>query len=80
MRLAGNEEFHGQLSDGESTPDSKFDSFMRCYDILCSRGFSQQAAQETAIAMVEGKEPMAQPTVRFAKIYGDSSTDENVSD
>ena len=48
MRLAGNEEFHGQLSDGESTPDSKFDSFMRCYDILCSRGFSQQAAQETA--------------------------------
>ncbi|MBG46213.1 MAG: hypothetical protein CMB76_06810 [Euryarchaeota archaeon] len=79
MRLAGDEEFYGQLSDDESTPDSKFDSFMRCYDILCSKGFSEQAATETAIAMVEGKEPMAQPSVRFAKINGDPSSDQNVS-
>lgn len=80
MRLAGDEEFYGQLTDDESTPDSKFDSFMRCYDILCSKGFSEQAATETAIAMVEGREPMAQPSVRFAKINGDPSSDQNVSD
>ena len=79
MRLAGDEEFYGQLSDDESTPDSKFDSFMRCYDILCSKGFSEQAATETAIAMVEGKVPMAKPTLRFAMIYGDTSKDSRSS-
>ena len=34
MRLAGNEDFYEQISGEESEGESKFDSFMRSYEIL----------------------------------------------
>ena len=86
MRLAGSGDVYRSLSDGldveidqADTQDSKLDSFLSTYELLVSKGFSQQAAEETAMAMVEGKEPMAQPTLRFAMIYGDASKDDSPS-
>lgn len=75
MRLAGNEDFYEQISGEESEGESKFDSFMRSYEILLSKGFSEQLAEKTAISMIEGEEPMVQPTMRFALIYGDTNKD-----
>ncbi|MBP98687.1 hypothetical protein CMK18_22270 [Candidatus Poribacteria bacterium] len=82
MQLAGNDELYQKLSDvfDEESPvvqdgRSKLDSFLATYDLLISKGFGKQLAEETAIAMVEGKEPMAKPTLRFAMIYGDTSED-----
>jgi len=82
MQLAGNDELYQKLSDvfDEESPvvqdgRSKLDSFLATYDLLISKGFGKQLAEETAIAMVEGKEPMAKPTLRFAMIYGDTPED-----
>ena len=86
MRLAGSDDVFRSLSEGLDvdfdqghTENTKLDSFLSTYDLLVSKGFSQQAAEETAMAMVEGKEPMAQPTLRFAMIYGDASKDDSPS-
>ncbi len=86
MRLAGSDEIYKSLADGFDVDDSsvdkpidKFESFMSTYELLVSKGFSEQAAEKTAIAMVEGKEPMAQPTLRFAQIYGDTPKDTRAS-
>ena len=82
MQLAGNDELYQKLSDvfDEETSvsqdgGSKLDTFLATYDLLISKGFGKQLAEETAIAMVEGKEPMAKPTLRFAMIYGDTCKD-----
>ena len=83
MRLAGSGDVYRSLSDGldveidqADTQDSKLDSFLSTYELLVSKGFSQQAAEETAMSMVEGREPMAHPTLRFAMIYGDPNKDD----
>ena len=83
MRLAGSDDVFRSLSEGldvefdqSHTENTKLDSFLSTYDLLLSKGFSQQAAEETAISMVEGREPMAQPTLRFAMIYGDPNKDD----
>jgi hypothetical protein len=62
------------VADGDAV-DTRTDSFFRLYELLQSKGYSEVAAQHLAIEMMEGREPMAQTTRRFAGIYGDSSAD-----
>jgi hypothetical protein len=74
MRPAGKEDVYKMLvGEGEVSEDTSLDEFLDLYDILVSKGYSKQLAQKTAIDMMEGKEPKAQPSVRFAKINGDTS-------
>ena len=73
MRVAGDSDFHDALAEewGEevSPANDKLDSFLHLYELLVSKGYSESYAEEVAIGMLEGKEPMAQDTVRFAGIY-----------
>ena len=55
--------------------DARTDAFFRIYELLQSKGYSDSAAQHLAVEMMEGREPMARTTRRFAAIYGDPSTD-----
>ena len=58
MRPAGKEDVYKMLvGEGEVSEDTSLDEFLDLYDIL----------------VMEGKEPKAQPSVRFAKINGDTS-------
>jgi hypothetical protein len=62
------------LTDGNQV-DTRVDTFFRLHDLLESKGYSDIAAQHLAVEMMEGREPMAKTTRRFAGIYGDSPTD-----
>ena len=63
--------FDNKNSLAEVIPENtSLNEFLDLYDILVSKGFSEQLAEKTAIDMMEGKEPKAKPSVRFAKIYG----------
>jgi hypothetical protein len=82
MRLAGDPNLAPQLArllgDGSAeaaASSAKADSFWQLYALLQSKGYSPQAAQQVALEMVDGRQPMAQMTRRFAAIYGDPSTD-----
>mgnify|MGYP006292673935 CR=1 FL=1 len=59
--------------------ETRADAFFRLYELLRSKGYSDSAAQHVAVEMMEGREPMAQSTRRFAGIYGDASTDADYS-
>ena len=75
MRTAGGSEFSEAISDQWdeefSSEGSKLDSFLRLYELLRSKGYSDPYAEEVAIGMLEGKEPIAKDTTRFAGIYPD---------
>jgi len=62
------------LVDGNAI-ESQTDAFFDLYELLRSKGYSDTAAQHVAVEMMEGREPMAQSTRRFAGIYGDASPD-----
>lgn len=55
--------------------DARLDTFFRLYELLQSKGYSTVAAQHLAVEMMEGREPMAQMTRRFAGIYDGGPTD-----
>lgn len=57
------------MTDGDQV-DTRLDTFIRLYDLLQSKGYSEPAAQHLAVEMMEGREPMAQMTRRFAAING----------
>lgn len=63
--LAAERAVHGTEAD--------LDRFFSLYELLKSKGYSESAAQHVAVEMLEGREPMAQTTRRFAGIYGDTS-------
>tara|TARA_B100000287_G_C20214751_1_gene615585 strand:+ start:57 stop:326 length:270 start_codon:yes stop_codon:yes gene_type:complete len=75
MRTAGGSEFSEAISDQwdeeVSSEGSKLDSFLRLYELLRSKGYSDPYAEEVAIGMLEGKEPIAKDTIRFAGTYPD---------
>lgn len=74
MRPAGKQDVYEILAGEEAIPENtSLNEFLDLYDILVSKGFSEQLAEKTAIDMMEGKEPKAKPSVRFAKIYGGPS-------
>lgn len=57
------------MADGEQI-DTRLDAFFRLYELLQSKGYSEPAAQHLAVEMMEGRQPMAQMTKRFAAING----------
>tara|TARA_B100000579_G_C22843882_1_gene863223 strand:- start:2560 stop:2832 length:273 start_codon:yes stop_codon:yes gene_type:complete len=76
MRVAGDSNFHDALAEewGEevSPANDKLDSFLHLYELLISKGYSESYAEEVAIGMLEGREPMAKETTRFARIHKDT--------
>jgi len=65
---------------GDVDPAARMDAFFGLYELLRSKGYSDSGAQHVAVEMIEGREPMAQPTKRFAGIYGDPSADAGYRD
>jgi hypothetical protein len=59
---------------GASTadPGTGLDRFLELHALLRSKGYSEQAAQHSALEMVAGREPEAQTTRRFAGMYGET--------
>jgi len=78
MRLAGSQDVHDALSDQQHV--SRFDKFVEAFERLRDTGLSEEHAEQFAIEMAEGREPMARLTRRFAGTYGDQSEDSVVSD
>ena len=78
MRLAGSQDVHDALSDQQHV--SRFDNFVEAFERLRDTGLSEEHAEQFAIEMAEGREPMARLTKRFAGTYGDQSEDSVVSD
>jgi hypothetical protein len=86
MRLAGN----GSIDDASEYPldedDKRFagnedlDIFLETYELLKSKGYSSSAAGDVAERMTLHQEPMAKKTIRFARIYDDTSTNSEESD
>ena len=77
MRLAGDPAVYKALAGSEAPEsvqraqvDSRLDAFFELYALLQSKGYSDAAAQQTAMDMMAGTQPMAQPTKRFAGVYG----------
>lgn len=62
------------MSDGDQV-DTRLDTFFRMYELLQSKGYSEPAAQHLAVEMMEGREPMARMTKRFAAINGQQFPD-----
>lgn len=54
--------------------DADLDRFFALHQLLKSKGYSDSAAQHVAVEMLEGREPMAHTTRRYAGIYGDQPT------
>ena len=78
MRLAGSQDVHDALSGQQHV--SKFDRFVEAFDRLRDKGLSEEHAEQYAIEMAEGREPMAKLTTRFAGTYGDQSEDSAISE
>lgn len=55
--------------------DIRLETFTRLYELLQSKGYSTAAAQHLAVEMMEGREPMARMTRRFAGIHDAGPTD-----
>tara|TARA_R100001443_G_scaffold28732_1_gene41927 strand:- start:1156 stop:1425 length:270 start_codon:yes stop_codon:yes gene_type:complete len=85
MRLAGN----GFINDGSDyflegdnnrfAGDDDLDTFLETYQLLKSKGYSSNAAEDVAERMTLHQEPMAKKTTRFALIYDDSPIDNKES-
>jgi hypothetical protein len=78
MRLAGSQDVHDALSEQQHV--SKFDKFVEAFERLREKGLSKEHAEQFAIEMAEGREPMVKLTTRFAGTYGDQSEDSAISD
>ena len=72
MRLAGSQELYNALSDQPDGGESldKAELFVQTYELLRSKGLGDDAANYYAGEMVNGREPMAKLTRRFAGTYG----------
>lgn len=75
MRIAGQPDVQRRLladvgADNPASGDGDLGAFLDLYALLQSKGYSDQAAQQTAQAMVQGLEPRAAMTRRFAGIQG----------
>jgi len=63
--------------DGEKFASEDLDTFLETYELLKSKGYSSSAAGDVAERMTLHQEPMAKKTIRFARIYDDTSADDN---
>lgn len=60
--------------------NTRIDDFFRLYESLLSKGFSEDAAQHLAVEMMEGREPMAKESIRFARVHGEETSPAEESD
>lgn len=74
MRLAGSQEVFSALARrfASDRAESELDSFFEAYALLKSKGYDPNSAESLAVEMAKGREPMAEQTTRFARIYGDA--------
>ena len=85
MRLAGNGSIYGTSDyflEGDNNRfagDDDLDTFLETYELLKSKGYSSNAAEDVAERMTLRQEPMATKTTRFALIYDDSPTNNQES-
>jgi hypothetical protein len=84
MRFAsdGSDWEYDELSpreDGGKFAGEDLDTFLETYELLKSKGYSSSAAGDVAERMTLHQEPMAKKTIRFARIYDDTSADDNES-
>ena len=84
MRFAsdGSDWEYDELSpreDGVKFAGEDLDTFLETYELLKSKGYSSNAAGDVAERMTLHQEPMAKKTIRFARIYDDTSADDNES-
>ena len=85
MRLAGKgsiddaSEYSLGEDDKRFAGDEDLDTYLETYELLKSKGYSSSAAGDVAERMTLHQEPMAKKTIRFARIYDDSSTDNQES-
>jgi hypothetical protein len=56
-----------------SDAETSIDRFFHFYELLKSKGYSEQAAQHLAVEMMEGREPESKAGMRFARAYSDES-------
>ena len=86
MRLAGNgsiddaSEYSSDEDDKRFAGNDDLDIFLETYELLKSKGYSSSAAGDVAERMTLHQEPMAKKTIRFARIYDDTSTNSEESD
>lgn len=64
----------GGIPDSDQI-DARLDAFFRMYELLQSKGYSEPAAQHLAVEMMEGRQPMARMTRRYAAIHGQQFPD-----
>lgn len=80
MRLAGHPEVYQALVSSEAPAsvrqaldESRMEAFLDAYGLLRSKGYSDSAAQQTAMAAMNGAQPMPRSNLRFAGVYGSPS-------
>ena len=77
VRIAGSTDIPRQLvpqlagdSVRQGSTEERLKTFQDLYELLLSKGYSDNAAQQAAQDMVRGEQPMARSTTRFAGIQG----------
>ena len=85
MRLAGKgsiddaSEYSLDEDDKRFAGDEDLDIYLETYELLKSKRYSSSAAGDVAERMTLRQEPMAKKTIRFARIYDDTSFDSEES-
>lgn len=79
MRVAGSTKALPHLALGLGEGSTRAEDFHELYALLRSKGYSDQAAQVTAISMLAKEQPMASMTARFAGISGTTPPGGNYS-
>jgi len=67
MRLAGSQDVYDALTNQPS--DQAVEDYVEVFELLKSKGLGDAAAEYHATEMIEGREPMATLTPRFAGVY-----------
>lgn len=75
MRLAASQGVYDQLAGRVNAQKAiaHVEAISEMYEMLRAGGLGDEAAMQHAARMVQGQEPMAAPSIRFAAIYGDTS-------
>lgn len=77
MRLAASQRIYDELAGRAHALKSiaHAEAISELFEMLRAGGLSSEAAMAHASRMVSGQEPKATPSIRFAAVYGDSSSD-----
>jgi hypothetical protein len=75
VRLAASQQVIDQLAGRINTRNAiaNAEAVSEVYEMLRAKGIGSQAAMQHAERMIQGDEPMATPSIRFASVYGNPS-------